>query len=55
MLLTDLVQDPFEGLIDEKKTESRAVAEGRQAVIEVVSEVQEESGAASGTAQGEDD
>ena len=56
MRLTELVQDPFEGLYDDEK-QSQAEAEGRQAVIDVVTELhkQEQDDATSGQAQDEDD
>jgi hypothetical protein len=56
MRLTELVQDPFEDLCDNEQ-QSQAEAEGRQAVIEVVTELrpQEQDDAGSEQAQAEDD
>lgn len=59
MLLTELVQDPFDELDDDEgegQPESQVEAEARQAVIEVVSELQEdEEDAGPGEAQTGDD
>jgi hypothetical protein len=56
MRLTELVQDPFEGLVDDEPV-SEAEAEARRAVIEVVVELHEgdEDDAGSEQAQIEDD
>jgi hypothetical protein len=61
MLLTELVQDPYDELDDddegEAQPESHVEAEARQAVIEVVSELQgpQEDDAGSGPTQTDDD
>jgi len=59
MLLTELVQDPFDELADDEdegQPESQVEVEARQAVIEVVNELQEpEEDAGSGEAQTGDD
>jgi hypothetical protein len=56
MQLTELVQDPFEGLVEDEPV-SEAETEARRAVIEVVIELheEEENDAGSEQAQTEDD
>jgi hypothetical protein len=56
MRLTELVQDPFEDLCDNEQ-QSRAEEEGRQAVIEVVTELHppEQDDTRSEQARAEDD
>ena len=43
MKLTDLVRDPFKGFSDEPEQPSEAYLEGHQAVIDVLTELDEGS------------